>query len=100
LRRANLQIRVTFGVGDNVAMQFNAPVDADADEGVAADLLAPFNRLQQEGRARLLHQLQIDGDGRLQVGGELARHRDEIGRPPREGAEGIEGGGVGGHSNQ
>ena len=74
-------------------MQFNAPVDADADEGVAADLLAPFNRLQQEGRARLLHQLQIDGDGRLQVGGEFARDRDEISRPPRKGAEGVEGGG-------
>src|SRR5690606_2673827 len=80
LRRGNLAVRATRA-GNGLTMQLNAPVDADADERVAADLLAALDRFQQEGCARLLHQLQIDGDGRLQVGGEFARHRDKIGRP-------------------
>ncbi len=62
----------------------------DADEGVAADLLAALDRFQQERRARLVHQLQVDRDRRLQVGGELARHRDQISRPARQFAEFVQ----------
>src|SRR5690606_20111049 len=62
----------------------------DADETVTSDLLAAFHRFEQEAGAEAVHQLEIDADRRLQIGRKLAIDRDEVSRPARQSAEGVQ----------
>src|SRR5690606_11090361 len=62
----------------------------DADEAIAPDLLAAFHRFEQEAGAEAVHQLEVDADRRLQIGGKLAIDRDEVSRPARQSAEGVQ----------
>ena len=52
-------------------------IGLDADEGIAADVLAAFDRFEQEGFGLLGGDAEEGGDGRLEVGGDGSVDRDQ-----------------------
>ena len=72
----------------------HALVGADADEGVAADVLAAFDGFEEEGFGFSGGDAEESGDGGFEVGGDDAVDGDERVRALRELLEVAEGGEV------
>ena len=68
---------MAFGDGDLAAARDDALEGREADEGVAADLLAAFDRLQQEALALRPGRAQEGRDRGFEVGGQGAADGDE-----------------------
>ena len=82
-----------FPGGDGVAAGGHAFIGVDADEGVAADVLAAFYGFEEEGLGGVVGDAEEGGDGGFQVCGDGAENGDE-GVGLRELLEGGFGGSV------
>ena len=65
-------VLLAFGDGDIASARHDALVRIQADEGVAAHLLAALDRLQQKALALLPRRAQESRNRRLQIGGQGA----------------------------